>query len=142
VAPAFGFAGRGHVMPVCLFVGGKAMLVAAAGFTLSWTHSVEKVRWEEDWTLGRGGLLTLVEARVQGSGAGMEIPDGAILKDGAWHYAPSLPPRTSIVLANSGATGGGWRICGDGRCAEVGEAAGKPAEISACREGGSASAAQ
>lgn len=30
--------------------------------------------------------LTLVQARIKGSGAGMEVPDGAVLKDGVWHY--------------------------------------------------------
>lgn len=120
-------------MSICLYAGGKAVAIAATAFTLSWTHSVEKVRWEEDWLMTSAGLQ-IVEARVKGSGAGMEIPDGAVLKDGAWAYAPALAPRASIVLARSGATGGGWQICGDGECRTVGDEAGEPAEIKACGE--------
>ena len=48
----------------------------------------------------------------QGSGAGMEPPEGAVLKDGWWVYAPELPPQATLVLAASGATGEGWTLCG------------------------------
>ena len=75
-------------MSVCLIAAGKAVAFAAATFTLSWTHSVEKISWEEDWRLTPAGLQ-LVEARVHGSGAGMEVPDGAVLDDGAWRYRPA-----------------------------------------------------
>lgn len=128
-------------MPVCLVVAGKTTVVALAAFTLSWTHSVEKVRWEEDWTLA-DGRLRIVEARVRGSGAGMEVPDGAVLRDGAWRYVPDLPPQTSLVLARSGATAGGWEICADGTCRAVGNVAGPPLEIRACGDGEARSAAQ
>lgn len=59
-------------------------------FTLAWTHSIEKIRWEEDYRMV-GTHLQLVEARIRGSGAGMEPPDGAVLKNGVWHYQPTLP---------------------------------------------------
>ena len=36
-------------MPVCLVAGAKTSVNALAWFTLTWTHSGEKVRWEEDW---------------------------------------------------------------------------------------------
>lgn len=121
-------------MPVCLVAGGKASVIALASFTLAWTHSVEKVRWEEDWTLTDAGLR-IVEARVKGSGAGMEMPDGAVLRDGAWHYVPNLPPQKALLLARSGATAGGWAICAEGRCRTVGDAAGPPVEIRACEDG-------
>lgn len=121
-------------MPVCLVAGGKASVIALASFTLAWTHSVEKVRWEEDWTLTDAGLR-IVEARVKGSGAGMEVPDGAMLRDGAWHYVPNLPPQTALLLARSGATAGGWEICADGGCAEVNETSDAPVEIRVCDDG-------
>jgi len=121
-------------MIVCLIAGGKAVAIAATAFTLAWTHSVEKVRWEEDWRLTASGL-ELVEARIQGSGAGMEVPDGAVLKDGRWIYAPKLPPQKSLLLAQSGATGDGWELCGDGKCRKVGLTPDAPAEIRACRDG-------
>lgn len=122
-------------MPVCLIAAGKATTIALASFTLAWTHSVEKVRWEEDWTLSEAGTLRIVEARVEGTGAGMEIPDGAVLKDGVWHYSPTLAPQKALLLARSGATVGGWEICAEGRCLTVGASADEPAEIRACPDG-------
>lgn len=121
-------------MSVCLFVGGKAMAFAAAAFTLSWTHSVQKTRWEEDWRLTPSGLQ-LVESRIEGSGAGMEVPDGAVLKDGRWSYVPKLPAQKSLLLAQSGATAGGWELCAEGKCRMVGVTPDVPAEIRACRDG-------
>lgn len=120
-------------MPVCLIAGGKAVAFAAAAFTLSWTHSVERIRWEEDWRLTPAGL-ELIEARVRGSGAGMEVPDGAVLEDGAWRYRPTLPPQRSISLASSGATGSGWRLCGETGCREIGAVAGEALTIAPCAD--------
>lgn len=122
-------------MSVCLFAGTKAVVVAAGVFTLSWTHSVEKVRWEEDWRLTPAGL-TLIEGRVKGSGAGMEPPEGAKLVDGWWHYRPSLPPLDRLTLAASGATVSGWRICADGRCVDLeplAAGADGPLRLAACK---------
>ncbi len=118
-------------MSVCLYAGGKAITVAASLFTLSWTHSVEKVRWEEDWRLTPHGLQ-IVEARVRGTGAGMEIPEGAVLKDGAWSYRPAVKPQAQVVLAQSGATVGGWRICGENACRDFGQQAGAVVTLKAC----------
>jgi hypothetical protein len=118
-------------MSICLFAGGKAITVAASLFTLSWTHSVEKIRWEEDWRLTPAGL-EIVEARVRGTGAGMEIPGDAVLKDGAWAYRPRIAPQAEVVLAQSGATVGGWRICGEEQCRDFGAGAGGPVSIRAC----------
>lgn len=105
-------------MSVCLFAGAKAVVVATGLFTLSWTHSVEKVRWEEDWRLTPAGLI-VEEARVKGSGAGMEPPEGARFSDGWWRYRPALPAIRELRLGISGATGEGWRLCADGRCLEL-----------------------
>lgn len=102
-------------MSICIAAAGKIVSLAASLVTLSWTHSVERVPWEEDWRL-ENGRLALVEARVKGSGAGMEPPSDARLIGGWWHYHPELPPLPRIVLAASATTGSGWRICGDGRC--------------------------
>ena len=52
-------------MSICVLAGGKALTLGAALFTLSWTHSVEKIRWEEDWRAGPAGL-ELVEASYFG----------------------------------------------------------------------------
>lgn len=118
-------------MPLCLVAAGKITVIAASAFTLAWTHSVERVRWEEDWRLTDAGL-DLVEARIKGSGAGMDVPDGAVLKDGVWAYRPKLPPQRALLLARSGATGQGWELCSEAGCLAFGADAGAPAEIRAC----------
>jgi hypothetical protein len=116
---------------LCIAAAGKMVTLAVAAFTLSWTHSVEKTRWEEDWRVTPAGL-ELVEARVKGSGAGMEPPQDAVLKNGWWVYAPKIPPRREVALAASGATGEGWSLCAEGQCRVIGAAAGEPAVLRAC----------
>ncbi|EKF19219.1 DUF1850 domain-containing protein [Nitratireductor pacificus] len=118
-------------MSLCVLAGGKAATIAATLFTLSWTHSVEKIRWEEDWRVSPAGL-EIVEARVQGSGAGMEPPPEARFSEGWWRYRPPLPPQAELVLAASGATGSGWRLCAAGTCHEIGAEAGKPVILRYC----------
>lgn len=85
-------------MPALCF---GALPVAAGVFTLVWTHSVEHVRWAEDWRIDAGGRLQLVEARISGSAAGMEPPAEARLEGGLWHYRPSLPPQPELWLTRS-----------------------------------------
>ena len=116
---------------LCLLAAGKTTVFAASAFTLSWTHSVEKTRWEEDWRVTPAGLA-IVEARVKGSGAGMEPPADAVLKDGWWVYSPKLPARGRIMLAASGATPSGWTLCTATDCREFGASAGDAIEISVC----------
>lgn len=116
---------------LCLLVAGKTTVFAATAFTLSWTHSVEKTRWEESWRVTEAGLQ-VVEARVKGSGAGMEPPDGARLVDGWWVYTPQVPAQRELVLAASGTTGSGWDLCVGKACLSVGEKAGEAVRLSAC----------
>jgi hypothetical protein len=118
-------------MSLCLLAAGKVTAFAVAAFSLSWTHSVEKTRWEEDWRIA-GDRLEIVEARIKGSGAGMEPPDGAVLKDGWWVYAPDLPPQQELLLAASGATAGGWQLCMGKDCVSVGDQPGDPAQLFVC----------
>ncbi|MBI2308899.1 MAG: DUF1850 domain-containing protein [Rhodocyclales bacterium] len=101
---------------LCLAAGALlvSMPMAAGTFTLAWTHSIEKVRWEEDWRIV-GGRLQVDAARIRGSGAGMEVPAGAVLKDGAWHYRPPLPPLERVSLAHS-PYAAGYELCADGQC--------------------------
>lgn len=117
-------------MSVCV-AGGATLRLAVVAFTLAWTHSVERVRWEEDWTVSPAGLV-LVEARVQGSGAGMEPAPDARLEGGWWRWRPEVPARPEVVLAASGATGGGWSLCADGGCTELGAEAGGPLRLYPC----------
>jgi hypothetical protein len=99
---------------ICLLAGAAIAPLMADAITLAWTHSVEKTLWEEDWRSGPAGL-ELVEARVRGSGAGMEPPPDARLVDGVWAWHPSVPPHREVIMRRSGATAD-WRICVGGQC--------------------------
>ncbi len=101
-------------MPLCLSAGAAVTVVAVNAFTLAWMHSIEKTRWEEDWRV-EGQLLRVVAARIQGSGAGMEPPADALLRDGRWHYRPSLPPLAEVLLSHS-PYAGSYELCVAGRC--------------------------
>lgn len=102
-------------MPICLAQGAKLAVIAAQAFTLSWTHTVEKTGWEEDWRLDNGKLI-LHTARIKGSGAGMEPPDDARLIDGWWQYHPRGVHLNEVRLANHGGVAGAWHICVAGDC--------------------------
>ncbi|MCO4316459.1 DUF1850 domain-containing protein [Phyllobacterium sp. 21LDTY02-6] len=121
-------------MSLCLLAAGKTITIAATAFTLSWTHSVEKTRWQESWTVGEEALQ-IVEARVKGSGAGMEPPPGSELKDGWWIFKPDVPPQKKLVLASSGTTSAGWEFCAAGDCREIAAVSDDPVSIKVCREG-------
>lgn len=101
-------------MSLCLAAGAVAASLAIDSFTLTWIHSIEKIRWEEDWRI-EAGALVLVEARIRGSGAGMEPPAGAALKDGVWHYRPALLPQAVLRLAHSPHVAG-YQLCVGGAC--------------------------
>ena len=95
---------------LCLLAGTTIAPLMAGAITLAWTHSVEKILWEEDWRLEPAGL-ELVEARVRGRGAGMEPPPEARFVDGGLVAGgPRLPPLQEVVMRRSGATAD-WRIC-------------------------------
>ena len=111
-------------MSLCLASAGVAKSLALAVFTLAWTHSVERIEWQEDWRVSGEGL-ELAQARVKGSGAGMEPPAEARLVDGWFQWQPDRPPLQEVVLGNSGVAGE-WRICNDGRCRTLSEILGHP----------------
>ncbi|MBS3916682.1 MAG: DUF1850 domain-containing protein [Sulfuritalea sp.] len=121
-------------MPLCLSTGAVVAVLAIESFTLAWTHSIEKIRWEEDWRI-EAGRLRIVEARIRGSGAGMEPPAGAMLENGVWRYAPRLAPLERLRLANSDFTAG-YELCVEHRCRPLAELAGsaenQPLELHAC----------
>jgi len=101
-------------MPLCLAAGAVSVTLAIQSFTLAWTHSIEKVRWEEDWRI-EGRQLEIVAARIRGSGAGMEPPPDAALRNGVWHYRPTIAPIDRLTLANSPYTAG-YELCSSGAC--------------------------
>lgn len=118
-------------MSLCILAGGKTAVMAISAFTLSWTHSVEKVEWQEDWKITPAGLV-LDLARVKGSGAGMEPGDGAFLKDGWWVWAPKTPALPELRLAASGKTVSGWKLCHAGGCRDLGTEAADATVLSPC----------
>ena len=114
----------GGGLSLCLTSVGATKMLSLAAFTLVWTHSIEKTDWQEDWRVTRAGL-ELVQARVKGSGAGMEPPPEALLVDGWFQWRPKRPPMPEVVLANSGAAGE-WRLCWGGTCRTLSEIFGHP----------------
>jgi len=104
------------VSVICLAAG---LLLAPLGdaVTVRWTHSVQRTVWEEDYRL-HDGALQLVSARVQGTGAGMEPPPEAVLRDGAWHYTPDLPPSPVLHLRHSPYVPP-YTLCTGGTCRTV-----------------------
>ena len=101
-------------MALCLTAGVVSAVLAINSFTLAWMHSIERVRWEEDWRVD-AGQLQLVAARIKGSGAGMEPPDDAVLQGGAWHYRPRVAAMDRLTLAHSPYTAG-YELCTGGSC--------------------------
>jgi hypothetical protein len=101
-------------MSVCFATGAAIKTLQAAAFTLVWTHSVQKTDWHEDWRVTPHGLM-LTEARVKGSGAGVDPPAGARLVDGWWRWRPPQVARHEVILGHSGEVGE-WAICTAGHC--------------------------
>lgn len=121
-------------MSLCVLTVAKTLVLATSSFSLSWTHSVEKVQWQEDWQL-KHDTLQLVTARVKGSGAGMEPGANAKLVDGWWEWQPNLPAQTELILAASGATSSAWTLCPQGlSCINLAETASEPIKLWACDE--------
>ncbi len=123
---------------LCIAAAAITVVLPLQTFTLAWTHSIEKIRWEEDYRLA-GDKLELVEARIRGSGAGMEPPEGAVLKDGVWHYTPALPALPRLKLTRSTYVAD-YALCANGRCRSfsdvIGEAENAPeVEVFVCGKG-------
>jgi hypothetical protein len=66
-----------------------------------------------------------VQARVKGSGAGMEPPPDARLVEGWFQWQPQRAAMPEVALGNSGAAGE-WRLCMDGHCRTLSEIFGFP----------------
>lgn len=99
----------------CLFVAGALRAaIPAQEFIVAWTHSVEKTRWEERYRV-EGTRLRLTEARIRGSGAGMDPPPDATLRNGWWTWKPSVAPLPELRLTLSTFTRD-YDLCWGGRC--------------------------
>jgi hypothetical protein len=116
---------------------GVCLALAAAGassapvfvptdhFTLAWTHSIEKVRWEEDYAViaspepGQPPVLLALGARVRGSAAGMEPPPDAVLHKGWYEYTPQTWSPHGLRLTRSIYTAD-YEWCTQGQCVPLG----------------------
>ena len=138
------------VVGICLQLAGAPdavpRYVPTQTFTLAWQHSIEKVRWEEDYQLVPASSdanvadIVLVEARVKGSAAGMEPPADAYLKNGWYHYQPSMAPVHELRLTRSGYTPD-YELCLGKRCSSLQqyvETDGDVTLVRACTDGASA----
>lgn len=75
-------------------------------FTLAWQHTIEKVRWEEDYRVlydstTEQAILQAVSARIKGSAAGMEPPEQSRLQNGWYHYSPIDQTPSQLHLMRS-----------------------------------------
>lgn len=116
------------MIALCLGLAGVVWAqLPISSFTLAWTHTIEKIRWEEDYRVTRQGLL-LGEARLRGNGAGMEIPEDARLNNGSWRYRRQLPPLQPLNLGRT-PEAGDYQLCFEGRCHVMSQWVGPPSEI-------------
>lgn len=123
------------LLALCLIAGdGPPVRVESDRFTLSWTHSIEKVEWREEYRVTADGLL-LERSLVKGSGVGMEPGPDARLVDGWWVSHPAMRPLPELILAAS-RFGGDHTICIPDRCASLhdwlGSSAEQPVRMVAC----------
>jgi hypothetical protein len=103
--------------PLCLLVAG-VVRAALPGeeFTLAWEHSVQKTRWEEHYRVDGSNLL-LAEARIESSGAGMEPPPDAVLKNGWWSWHPrSIAPALTLARFSADRD---YTLCWRDRCSAL-----------------------
>lgn len=97
------------------------VFVPTPRFTLAWTHSIEKVRWEEDYAVERSSapnghaVLKALTARVRGSAAGMEPPEDAVLRNGWYEYQPTTWSPQGLRLTRSPYTAD-YDWCVNGQC--------------------------
>ncbi len=98
----------------------EPVFIPVQQFTLAWIHTIEKVRWEEDYaiandTLANDLVLKAIEARVRGSGAGMEPPPDAQLNNGWYAYKPLISQPEVLRLTRS-SFAADYEFCSSGSC--------------------------
>ncbi|OYD25844.1 DUF1850 domain-containing protein [Oceanimonas baumannii] len=121
---------------ICLSGANTLVMLLTGSITLSWQHSVEKIRWEEQYQ-AHPPYLYLTGASVLGSGAGMEPPSDAQLHNGRWYWQPDLKVK-EVVLAGSEFTGEYTLCFAAGRCHPLSHwlDTGQQVILSACRPEG------
>jgi hypothetical protein len=109
---------------VCLGLAGVIWAqLPASDFSLAWQHSVEKIHWEEDYRVQHRQLY-LERARLQGSGAGMEIPAHAQFENGRWHYRPGI--TLNILRLGRTPEAGDYQLCLADGCSPMAHWLGPP----------------
>ena len=85
-------------------------------FSLEWIHSIEKTQWLEHWEVVAAPQphLRLLRARIEASGAGMEIPNNAVFRNGGYEY-PVDQDLSSVTLSHSPFTAQA-KLCVGARC--------------------------
>ena len=91
----------GGGLSLCLASAGVVKTLSVAAFTLAWTHSVEKIEWQEDWRVTPQGLRT-------GAGAGKRLRrrHGAAAGSAAGRRLVSM---ATLASADAGAGVGQFR---------------------------------
>lgn len=99
--------------------------VATQAFTIAWTHSIQKSRWEEDYSVrldaNKQPILIPGKARIKGSGAGMDPPPDAVKIPGGWYeYQPRTAPLHILRMTRSQFTAD-YEWCMQGVCQPMGK---------------------
>ena len=112
--------------PICFLVAGAVLAtLPAPEFTVAWQHSVQKTQWVEHYRVA-GGDLVLTSARIEGSGAGMEPPPEAMLRDGWWSWQPNrILPELTLTRSSYVSD---YVLCWEDRCGDLGDLVGATAE--------------
>lgn len=110
-------------MQLCLTAGLISVFLGNE-ITLTWQHSVEKIIWQEDYVATENAVV-VVNGRVRGTGAGMEIPKGAVqITDknspnyGAWQYQIPNNKFAKINLTHSQYTAP-YSFCNKSSCKTI-----------------------
>lgn len=98
---------------LCISSGTLQATVTTATFELQWMHSIEKTQWLEHWEV-TPQTLTLVRASIATSGAGMDIPDNAVLVNGVYEYPVNVQLK-GVTLSHSPYTAQAT-LCTDHNC--------------------------
>jgi|GEM_PF-773401 len=96
----------------------EAVLPLPHSLRLEWTHSIERVRWQEWYTPSLPPDPVgwrLLRVRVHGSGAGMEPAPDAVWRAGGYEWTPMAPVTEALRLMAS-AYAADYRLCLDERC--------------------------
>lgn len=77
-------------------------------------HSIERTRWEEHYVV-KDDRISVTQARVEGTGAGMDPGEGARFDGSGWVWKPAIGPQREIALTLSPYSTD-YRLCAGGRC--------------------------